>query len=121
MGQQSTAHEDSPASCRAHHSTLIVVCNAQLTKLLQGCPLVGIEEDQAITTVTFQGGMVMRINAEVKQDTDIPRLAELEQVLEEGGGMEIRFRGAGKLVLRVVDPGKSVSVRDAANNVVYLG
>ncbi|MBV8900642.1 MAG: hypothetical protein JOY92_11095 [Verrucomicrobia bacterium] len=95
--------------------------NAELTVLLRGRAVASIEEEQTTVTVTFQDAWVMRIHAEAKIASGIEKFSKISQVLDEDSGMEIRFEGGGQLVLRLANAGNSVSVRDAANEVVYLG
>src|SRR3954451_21558287 len=95
--------------------------NARLTNLLRDRAVVAIEEAQTVVTITFQDGLVMRINAEAKMGAEVTKLAKISQVFEEVTRMEIWFDGGEKLALRVVNPGNAVSVRDGANRVLYLG
>ncbi|MBW0000211.1 MAG: hypothetical protein JO015_14005 [Verrucomicrobia bacterium] len=95
--------------------------NADLTDLVRGRAVTSIEEEQTTVTVVFQDGLVMRIHAEAKVASGIEKLSKVRQVLEEDLSMEIWFEGDRKLVLRLANAGNSVSVRDGANDVVYLG
>jgi hypothetical protein len=95
--------------------------NADLTALLRGHAVTSIEEEHTTVTITFQDGLVMRIHAEAKVAAGIETLAKVSQVLEEDLSMEIWLEGDRKLVLRLANAGNSVSVRDGANAVVYLG
>lgn len=95
--------------------------NAQLTDLLRGRAVTSIEEEHTTVTIRFQDGLVMRIDAEAKVASGIEKFSKLSQVLEENLSMEIWFEGDRKLVLRLANPGNAVSVRDEANEVIYLG
>jgi hypothetical protein len=95
--------------------------NAELTALLRGRAVTSIEEEHTMVTITFQDGLVMRIDAEAKLASGIEKFSKVSQVLEGELSMEIRFEDDGKLVLRLANAGNSVSVRDEANEVVYLG
>ena len=95
--------------------------NKQLSDLLQGRAVVSIEEANTTVVITFQDSLVMRLNAETKGGPEITKLAKVTHVLEEGINMEIGFQEEEKLFLRVVNPGHAVSVRDEANQELYLG
>jgi hypothetical protein len=95
--------------------------NAELTGLLRGRAVTSIEEQHTTVTIMFQDALVMRIHAEAKVASGIEKFSKVSQVLEEDLSMEIWFEDGGKLVLRLANAGNSVSVRDAANEVVYLG
>jgi len=95
--------------------------NAELTGLLRGRAVTSIEEEHTTVTITFQDALVMRIHAEAKVATGIEKLSKISEVLEEDLSMEIWFEDGDKLVLRLANAGNSVSVRDGANEVVYVG
>ena len=95
--------------------------NAQLTDLLRGRAVTSIEEEHTTVTITFQDALVMRIHAEAKVASGIEKLSKVSRVLEEGPAMEIWFDNDQKLVLRLANAGNAVSVRDEANQVLYLG
>jgi hypothetical protein len=95
--------------------------NAELTGLLRGRAVTSIEEEHTTVTITFQDALVMRIHAESKIASGIEKFSKVSQVLEEGSSMEIWFEDDRKLVLRLANPGNAVSVRDEANEVIYLG
>jgi hypothetical protein len=95
--------------------------NLELTGLLRGRAVTGIEEEHTTVTITFRDGLVMRVHAEAKVASGIERFSKVIEVLQEELSMEIWFEGDRKLVLRLANAGNSVSVRDEANDVVYLG
>ena len=95
--------------------------NARLTDLLRGRAVTSIEEEHTTVTITFQDALVMRIHAEGRIASGIEKLSKVREVLEEGLSMEIWFEDDQKLVLRLANPGNAVSVRDEANEVLYLG
>ena len=95
--------------------------NAQLTDLLRGRAVTSVEEEHTMVTITFQDALVMRIHAETKIASGIEKLSKVSRVLEDDLGMEIWFENDQKLVLRLANPGNAVSVRDEANEVLYLG
>jgi hypothetical protein len=94
---------------------------AKLTSLLRGRAVTSIEEEHTTVTITFRDALVMRIHAEAKVASGIEKFSKVSEVLEEDLSMEIRFEEDRKLVLRLANAGNSVSVRDEANEVVYLG
>ena len=95
--------------------------NVELTGLLRGRAVTSIEEEHTTVTMTFRDGLVMRVHAEAKVVFGVEKFSKVTEVLEEELSMEIRFDEDRKLVLRLANAGNSVSVRDEANEVVYLG
>ena len=95
--------------------------NGKLTALLSGCALNAVEELDTTVTMSWRDGAVLKVMAESELPINVPTGAALMQIYEEGSGFEMWFERGEKVVLHLVNPGGSVSLRNPEGEVTYLG
>ncbi|HEY0792270.1 MAG TPA: hypothetical protein VGD78_14495 [Chthoniobacterales bacterium] len=95
--------------------------NGKLTALLAGRALNTVEELNTTVTMSWRDGSRLKVMAQSEVPITVPTGAALMQIYEDGPGFELWFDRGEKVVLHLVNPGGSVSLRNPEGEVIYLG
>ena len=100
---------------------MIMVVNHKLTNVIKGRVLIASEADLSSLRLTFKDGSTMKVKTVDPLPPKIPEGVQVREISEHGTEFIIGCEDDTTVDLTLAEPGNSVTVRDKAGELEYIG
>jgi hypothetical protein len=99
----------------------IVEFNDKLTRIVRGRTIQVVAQEEGLVTIVFDDYSTMRVKVAGGPTMNMLAKGRIESVTESGAGLNLVGEDGSTAILRLAEPGCSITVRNESGQVEYVG